>query len=298
MRACLAAVLAIGCGSVDAKHPDAGPDVPDAPGGPRCDSSQPFLNPTLLPNVNTASRDEAPRLSADELELFFSSDRPGGAGGLDLYVARRASRDADFGAPERIVELSTASSESGPFLAADNLTLYYHPPLEIYVAMRPTRTAPFGVGVPVATINSNADDSEPYLTQNDQVMYFPSSRANGYEIYRSVRSGGAFGTPSLVTELNTATSIDAHPVPSQDDLAIYWGTNRTDGGADGNGDIWIATRPSTSAPFGTPMRHGTLNTLSYDEPGWISADNCVMYLASDRPGGLGGRDIYVARRPR
>lgn len=298
------AATAMGCGAVDTK-PDATPSAdarPDSGGlpdssGPRCDPTQPFLNPILVPNVNSVANDVGPRLSSDELELFFGSNRPGGAGGLDMYVAHRESRDDEFGIPRRIVELSTAGSETSPYLSADNLTLYYHPPLEIYVARRPTRTAPFGVGAPVANVNSSADDSEPYFTENEQVMYFPSSRANSYELYRSVRSGGMFGTPTVVSELGSP-AIDAHPVVAADDLTIYWGTNRSDGGSDGVGDIWVATRPSTSSPFGNPMRHGTLNTLSYEEPGWLSADQCVMYIASNRPGGNGDQDIYVARRPR
>jgi hypothetical protein len=32
-------------------------------------------------------------------------------------------------------------------------------------------------------------------------------------------------------------------------------------------------------------------------PTWISADNCVIYLMSSRAGGLGGNDIWIAKRP-
>jgi hypothetical protein len=35
-----------------------------------------------------------------------------------------------------------------------------------------------------------------------------------------------------------------------------------------------------------------------ESPSWISPDGCTIYLQSDRPGGLGAQDIYVAVRPR
>jgi WD40 repeat protein len=40
--------------------------------------------------VNTASGDQQPYISSDRQLLFFASDRPGGFGGLDLYVTGRA----------------------------------------------------------------------------------------------------------------------------------------------------------------------------------------------------------------
>jgi len=39
--------------------------------------------------VNTASGDQQPYIASDRQTLFFASDRPGGFGGLDLYVTTR-----------------------------------------------------------------------------------------------------------------------------------------------------------------------------------------------------------------
>ena len=41
-----------------------------------------------------------------------------------------------------------------------------------------------------------------------------------------------------------------------------------------------------------------VNSAQGDEPGWISADGCRLYLYSNRPGGMGMQDIYVAKRPK
>jgi Tol biopolymer transport system component len=288
----------VGCGSV-ASNTDASLPLSDAPQtdaslGPRCNPSQPFLNPTAVPNVNSPSDDRTPRLSADELEMFFASNR---SGNFDLYVARRASREAEFGTPEPIGELNTMGFEYAPFLASDNLTLYYHPGPEIFVARRPSRTEPFSASAPVAGINGPQDESDPYIMQNDQLMYFTSNRNNvSYDIYRSTRDiSGTFSTPTPVTEINKDTSVEGSPVVAADGLTIYWAT---DMGVAGVAEIWVATRPSTSAAFTSPIRHGTLNPTqtSFDVPGWVSADNCVIYISSNRSSGVGGTDIWVARR--
>ena len=50
--------------------------------------------------LNTAFQDGCPIQSPDGLSLYMASNRPGGHGLLDIWVARRASKDEPFGAPE------------------------------------------------------------------------------------------------------------------------------------------------------------------------------------------------------
>ena len=45
----------------------------------------------LGPTANSPSWDADPSVSADGLTLFFSSDRPGGLGRVDLYMSRRST---------------------------------------------------------------------------------------------------------------------------------------------------------------------------------------------------------------
>src|SRR5215210_2547525 len=52
--------------------------------------------------LNTPSLDGCPILSPDGKSLFMASNRPGGQGGLDIWVARRGSTDEPFGAPENL----------------------------------------------------------------------------------------------------------------------------------------------------------------------------------------------------
>jgi hypothetical protein len=62
-------------------------------------------------------------------------------------------------------------------------------------------------------------------------------------------------------------------------------------------DIFVSSRPSTAHPWGVPRRLGpTVNTPFHDGILSISADNRTLYWSSDRPGGLGGFDIWYATR--
>ena len=54
--------------------------------------------------LNTTSLDGCPIQSPDGLSLYIASNRPGGLGGLDIWVANRASTTAPYGAPENLGE--------------------------------------------------------------------------------------------------------------------------------------------------------------------------------------------------
>jgi len=56
-----------------------------------------------VPVINRAKSNTAvPSFSADGHQLFFSSDRSGGLGGIDLYVSRRSNKHDDFGWQEPV----------------------------------------------------------------------------------------------------------------------------------------------------------------------------------------------------
>lgn len=79
----------------------------------------------LGPGVNTEFAEWGPKTSEDGLELYFSSDRPGGQGEDDLYLATRENLDAPFDNVRNLTALNTATSEGTPGLSADGLTLFF-----------------------------------------------------------------------------------------------------------------------------------------------------------------------------
>jgi Tol biopolymer transport system component len=79
-------------------------------------------------------------------------------------------------------------------------------------------------------------------------------------------------------------------VLAPDGLTIYFASDR--GLSDV--DIFAATRPTTAAPFGTPVRLRNVNSTVTDAPSWVSRDQCRLYMSSAR---AGTPDVYVASRP-
>jgi hypothetical protein len=66
----------------------------------------------------------------------------------------------------------------------------------------------------------------------------------------------------------------------------------------GGADIWMATRPTLSAPWGTPVNLGaTINSSADEATPMLSPDGLSLYFASSRPGGSGHFDLWVATRP-
>ena len=82
-----------------------------------------FLEPSKLV-VNSAWADILPVLTPDDRTLFFASNRPGGEGGLDMYVSVRSASDP-FGAPTPVSELNTKDNDTPSWVSADGCRLYF-----------------------------------------------------------------------------------------------------------------------------------------------------------------------------
>jgi hypothetical protein len=92
----------------------------------RPDRTSAFGAPTPIAELNTASDDLSPTLSADGLEMFFSSNRPGGPGGFDVYSAHRPAIDQPFGTAQLVSELATPGDDVNERLSLDGATLYFN----------------------------------------------------------------------------------------------------------------------------------------------------------------------------
>lgn len=104
-----------------------------------------FGTPVQLSELSTkGTRSLSPALSADELTIYFGSDRtdPKAKGNIDVWKATRASTNDPFGAPVIVPELASSGIDSPAYLSDDGCTLYIssdRPPnmLEVYSATKP-----------------------------------------------------------------------------------------------------------------------------------------------------------------
>lgn len=99
---------------------------------------------------------------------------------------------------------------------------------------------------------------------------------------------------NLGAAINTA-GLEQGPSLSGDGLSLYFSSGRA-GGYGGN-DIWVAHRASLESPWETPQNLGpTVNTSSNEGAPGLSRNGLLLFIPSNRPGGLGLNDIYVSQR--
>ena len=95
--------------------------------------------------------------------------------------------------------------------------------------------------------------------------------------------------------VNSRSGFDAGSRISADGLALYFASDRS--GGYGDFDIYMTTRATKKDPWGQAVRLGSkINSPAKDVPSWISPDNLELYISSNRPGGYGDEDVYVAKR--
>lgn len=75
--------------------------------------------------VNSTAWDSQPSIAANGQALYFTSKRPGGFGGSDIWVSYRQS-DGRWGKPINLGEnINTAGDDQSPFIHPDGSTLYF-----------------------------------------------------------------------------------------------------------------------------------------------------------------------------
>jgi len=267
----------------------------------------------LGPVVNSTAGDNNPTLSPDGLSLYFASDRAGGLGGTDLWVARRASPDSPWEAPSNVgAPISSTSADGAPVLSIDGHLLFFHTNrpgghggVDIWMAHRTDPKDDFGWEAPVnlgPDVNTPDDELGPEYVKSDGggALYF--GRGNQLlqkvDLYRAEvgPKGTTRGSALPVVELNDPAANDLAPTVRTDGRETFFFSTRA--GGFGASDIWVSTRPSVHAPWSPPENWGgpPLNTAFGEQQPDLSRDGRTLLFVSTRPGGSGGTDIWMSTR--
>lgn len=267
--------------------------------------------------LNTPSVDGCPIQSPDGLSLYIASNRPGGKGGLDIWVATRASTSAPWGTPVNLGEPVNSAADDfcpTPVLKRGLFFVSREPQPgacgqgDIYYTHRTAAGAwaePERLLCAPAGPNSELDEQGPSWVdasagklRGRKLLYFSRSSVAPNvpgEIYVSERQNGArFGPATAVTELNDATANDIQPNVRSDGLEVVFSSNRS--GTLGAQDLWVATRRTRSAPWSAPVNLGSaVNTGAAETRPALSRDGNQLVFGR-APGPEGGSDIYVTTR--
>jgi Tol biopolymer transport system component len=208
-----------------------------------------------------------------------------------------------FSAPKLVAALSSPSAESSPTATADLLEMYFQSDrvgrrgeYDIFVSTRPSPADPWGSPRMVAELSSSFTDESPEIAPDGLTLLFSSERnSNGYDIYVSTRASrsAAWSTPVVVPELSTPSN-EQSPALSGSGRRLTLHSDRP--GSQGKYDLFESVL-GAGGKWSTPVPIVELNTTVYEGAPQLSSDDLVIYFDSNRPGGLGGWDIWTARRP-
>jgi Tol biopolymer transport system component len=308
---CLAVGL-VGCGFVHGSLSGSTPDAADGPshdgvidGPSRVNCYDQWLDDTIqigdataITEVNSLGFDRDPWLSADELTIYVSSARTGTSGGGDVWVATRNAIGGTFSDPIEASAFTSTANETKLSISADGK-------VAVVGSDRPTPTGGSGVDVwesirastsdqwpamnrtNLALVNTTGSDHDPTISADGQHLYLAPDSPSPQHIAMATRTtAGTFGTPIVLAALDSGTG-DADPSPTPDERIILFASNRT-----GSGDVYYATRTSSSGTFGTPRIVPAINTTMAEGDPHLSTDGCRIYFGRNL--GNDDWDIYVA----
>lgn len=204
--------------------------------------------------INTSKNEFSVSESEDGLNLYFSSDRLGGYGGYDLWVASRNSKNEDWNEPKNLgASINTEVNETNPSVSIDGLELYFSDYIsgkmraggkgkaDIWVAKRKSLYDDWESPINSEYLNSQFGDVYPELAFKDKVLIFGSDRPNGQ----------------------------------------------------GQRDLWISIRLNNNDRWSEPRNISlNINTSGNEPKATICEKTFWLYFSSDRLTGKGSMDIY------
>lgn len=150
------------------------------------------------------------------------------------------------------------------------------------------------------SVNSEWPEYSPVITADEQVLYYTTRRPTTTGGEKSEADGmyyedivvsykdekGKWSKPvSISPYINTGSNeATINLTPDGQTLIIYRGDV-------GNGDLYYSSFDGKD--WAIPQKFGSnINTDFWETHASMSRDGNTLYFVSDRPGGLGGRDIY------
>ena len=178
--------------------------------------------------INSSAMDGCPAVSDDGLELYFWSNRPGGSGSIDLWIAKRAKIEDDWDTPVNLGPVINSSAmDFCPHISADGLLLFFISARsggyggfygDIWITTRNTLGDPWGTPINLGPmVNSSASEGGPALSTDGSIFYFSSERSGGF---------GSFDLWQV--SINPIVDFNSDGMVDAADMCImvdYWGTD-------------------------------------------------------------------------
>ncbi|MCX7737330.1 MAG: OmpA family protein [Candidatus Kapabacteria bacterium] len=249
--------------------------------------------------INSSRDDFNSAITQNSRVIYFTSERKG----RQQYVYMTQRTASGWSNPEMLNSEINSGDEIGAVtLTPDGqfmiFSAFNHPKLgqgrtDLYSAKKIDGdwTAVRNLG---PMINSDYWDSQPCLTSDGNTLYFVSDRPGGFggtDIYVSRKTRDGWSRPENLGPTVNSSYDEMSPVIGSDNKSLTFASNKP--GGYGGFDIYFTKL--TNNNFSTPRNAGEPINSSADEYYYYSLPNSkYAYFSSDRSGGEGALDIYMA----
>jgi hypothetical protein len=198
----------------------------------RASANAAFGAPVALTVLNSTVDEESPRLSQDDLTLYFGRNG-------DIYKSTRTAVGSPWGAATAVASLNTAAYEKWAAVCSNGYAM-------VSRAVTNEGQNLFdgditnGANNPVAQLNSTSQEQGTFLSTDCLRLYYQSNRDNAQFnllIASRVTMMAAWSNPTSMTDFNTATFNEEDPWISSDQKTFVYSNNSA-----GNKDVYIVTR--------------------------------------------------------
>ncbi len=261
--------------------------------------------------INSEYDEKAPMVSADGKILIFTSRRPGRSSSInpddnkyyeDIYLSHLDSATKAWTNAELLSgaintdghDACTSISPDGKqiFLFKNNIERESRGG-DIYVSRLGTSKkwgAPMSVGKP---INTTYAELGACLSPDGKFLYFVSERIGGFgnaDIWVSKKkTHNGWDTPENLGSIVNTAEDEAGLFLAPDGKSLFFTSN----GHNSMGGYDMFKTTLENGKWSTPINLGyPINSIYNDYCFSLSVDARTGYFSSDRPGGMGERDIY------
>ena len=267
--------------------------------------------------VNSPGDEFAPIPSVNHSDrLYFAAARSGSIGGerndegyedsqrghycSDMYAAQLANSGWEMQGGLGGL-LNTSRYEVPLGFNTNGQILYFFRGFTLYsgeiFADTAARKDEYSINAPAfkSPVLAEESDCNPFFF-NDLTIVFASRRPGGYgglDLWWTVWADSMWAAPvNLGPELNSAYDEDM-PFLARDGMTLFFSSNRTE--TMGGLDVFKTVFDSKKRVWQTPANLGLpINSPDDDAYFRLASDGRSAFFASDRMGGLGQRDLYIA----
>lgn len=216
--------------------------------------------PRAVDGVNSDADELGPEPSIDGNTLYFYTNREGGPGGYDIWVAHRSS--TGWEAPSPLERVNSPYNDYGAALSPDGRTLYFasNRPVEADPLSAPDGAAGvpsalrwsatlredltvrtydlyaaalgddgFAAPSPIAGLNTSHNEGAPAVSPFGDFLYFASDRpggCGGFDLYRARRRDGGFRIPENLADALNSPANELDPALGMGGYRLYFSSDR------------------------------------------------------------------------